>query len=301
MRFLFRLFRKSLNIFTVSIGWLFYGNYLVNQAIYTPRYSLDDIPEHWPAPYKHPKELSLKSENVRFFTDDDVLLKGWFIPGTIRDKAIIFVHGRNGNRIRPLRHMQWVKKLGYSALFFDLRGTGESTGSFSSMGYFETRDVQAAINYLLTKKHISSICIHAVSMGAAAALRASIVDTAVKALILESPFSSAKEIMLYVAKKKRNIPHLFTRWGLFWFRLRLQFNLDQLDLAKNIKKIAQPLLIVHGTHDEIVPVTHGKKLFNIAREPKELLLIPGAEHDLVYEKNPRKYVSAVKKFLKKYF
>ena len=39
-----------------------------------------------------------------------------------------------------------------------------------------------------------------------------------------------------------------------------------------------PLLIIHGDHDPIVPVAHGKRLFELAREPKQLWIVPGGGH-----------------------
>ena len=45
----------------------------------------------------------------------------------------------------------------------------------------------------------------------------------------------------------------------------------------------QPLLVVHGTDDQTIPVRYGQRLFEIAREPKQLALIEGAMHGNLWE------------------
>ena len=42
----------------------------------------------------------------------------------------------------------------------------------------------------------------------------------------------------------------------------------------------RPLLLMHGTEDEILPADCSKDLYNRARQPKELLLYPGCRHGL---------------------
>ncbi len=39
-----------------------------------------------------------------------------------------------------------------------------------------------------------------------------------------------------------------------------------------------PILISHGTEDDVVPVEHGYKLYNLANEPRKLIILPGAGH-----------------------
>ncbi len=54
---------------------------------------------------------------------------------------------------------------------------------------------------------------------------------------------------------------------------------DQFRSRERIGDVSEPLLIVHGTDDEVIPVSHGRKLFALANEPKSLAIIEGAVHN----------------------
>ena len=54
--------------------------------------------------------------------------------------------------------------------------------------------------------------------------------------------------------------------------------MDRFDSAAKIGKVGAPLLIVHGERDRTIPVRLARKLFRRAREPKQAVFIPGADH-----------------------
>jgi len=54
---------------------------------------------------------------------------------------------------------------------------------------------------------------------------------------------------------------------------------DQFRSDERISRVAVPLLIIHGTQDNTVPIVFGEKLFALAHEPKRLVRIPGGGHD----------------------
>jgi uncharacterized protein len=56
------------------------------------------------------------------------------------------------------------------------------------------------------------------------------------------------------------------------------FMIDRFDSMASIAKIRAPLLIVHGDADDVVPYELGVRLFNAAKEPKQLLTLPGGAH-----------------------
>jgi fermentation-respiration switch protein FrsA (DUF1100 family) len=83
-----------------------------------------------------------------------------------------------------------------------------------------------------------------------------------RSLIIESPFTNSSDM----AK-------LFLPFRFDW-RPRVPYdNLGKID------KIKAPLLIIHGSQDEIIPVEMSRRLFAAARGPKELYIIPGAHHN----------------------
>ena len=58
---------------------------------------------------------------------------------------------------------------------------------------------------------------------------------------------------------------------------------DQFRSRDHVGQVKVPLLIQHGDADHVVPVAHGRALFAMANEPKELVIIPGAGHDVVFD------------------
>jgi pimeloyl-ACP methyl ester carboxylesterase len=104
-----------------------------------------------------PSQLDLSFEDISFESDDGNTLSGWYMPAEASDKAIIFVHGHGADRHEGMRWFKAVHAAGFNILAFDLRNQGKSTKSFSTMGYFEKRDVVAALDYLQQQKNLRYI------------------------------------------------------------------------------------------------------------------------------------------------
>ncbi|MBI5228726.1 prolyl oligopeptidase family serine peptidase [Candidatus Micrarchaeota archaeon] len=61
-----------------------------------------------------------------------------------------------------------------------------------------------------------------------------------------------------------------------------------------------PLLIIHGTNDELIPIEHARKLFEVANEPKELVEIKGADHNFSDEMHEKERQSRIIKWFEKW-
>ncbi len=57
---------------------------------------------------------------------------------------------------------------------------------------------------------------------------------------------------------------------------------DKYNNMKKISHVNAPALFIHGTEDEVVPFSYGKKLYNEAVEPKEFYVINGGGHNDTY-------------------
>jgi len=67
-----------------------------------------------------------------------------------------------------------------------------------------------------------------------------------------------------------------------------------------IGKLHQPLFIIHGTNDSLIPVRHTYELFKKAREPKLLWIADGCEHAAIWNKYPSEYEEKIVSFLNQY-
>ena len=76
--------------------------------------------------------------------------------------------------------------------------------------------------------------------------------------------------------------------------------MQKYDILKAIKD-APPILIIHGSEDELVPVEHAYMLYENAKKRKELEIIEGANHTFSQAKDLDKIIKLSLKWFKKYF
>lgn len=209
-----------------------------------------------------PADIGLQYEDVFFETTDGLKLNAWFVPAKKSRGVILFCHGNGGNISSCLDCISIFYRLGLSTFIFDYRGYGQSKGRPSEKGTY--LDAEAAWQYLITEKKInqSDIIIFGMSMGGAIAAWLA-QDKAPGALIIQSAFSSIQEIGAEV------YPYLPVK-------LVARFKYNTKEYLSNAKC---PVLVIHSREDEMISFSHGQRLFETAKEPKELLEIKGTHND----------------------
>jgi fermentation-respiration switch protein FrsA (DUF1100 family) len=226
-----------------------------------------------------PAAWGLEFEDVYFTAEGGVRLNGWWVP---RPGAPVFLwfHGNAGNISHRLDNIKLLHDLSEVQVFiFDYREYGKSEGLICREGTY--KDAAAAYRCLVETRKVPSqeLVLFGRSLGTALA-----VDLAVRlpcrSLIIESAFTNSSEMARLI------IPFMFD------WRPRVPYdNLGKID------KLKVPLLIIHGTDDEIIPVDMGRRLFAAARDPKELFIIPGAHHNDTYLVGGKPYFDKLKSFI----
>jgi fermentation-respiration switch protein FrsA (DUF1100 family) len=225
--------------------------------------------------YDSPDRHGLKYEQVTFPSGDGTRLSGWFIPavGTPRGTVIHF-HGNAQNMTAHFGFVSWLPAQGFNLFVFDYRGYGSSAGRPDRRGVFE--DSLAALDYIAARPGIdhNRLLVLGQSLGGANAIAAvgSRAPGSVRAVAIDSAFASYQGI---VHDKVAAMPLLSL------LRTPLSHLLIGNDLSPEVvvANIAPtPLLIIHGTADPVVPYSHGKRLFELARESKQFWTIEGGEH-----------------------
>src|ERR687893_174820 len=69
------------------------------------------------------------------------------------------------------------------------------------------------------------------------------------------------------------------------------------DTVEKVRKLKTPLLVLHGDRDEVVPFTQGKKVFEVAPQPKTFHRIVGASHNDTFIVGGEKYFGALREFI----
>ncbi|MBU0908081.1 MAG: alpha/beta hydrolase [Proteobacteria bacterium] len=234
-----------------------------------------------PTIFSTPEKLGLKYRSVTFATADNVNLDAWFIPAAEAKGVILFCHGNAGNISHRLETIDIFHRLGYSTFIFDYRGYGKSEGTPSEAGTY--LDVEAAWDYLVSREKItpSQIIVFGRSLGGAIAARLCSRKEP-RACILESTFTSAKDMAAAM-------------YPFFPGRLLCRF---QYNTETAVSKIRCPLLIIHSPDDDIVPFSHGRRLFAAAHAPKTFLQISG-NHNAGFLLSAVRYKNGLEDFLDK--
>lgn len=222
-----------------------------------------------------PDQLGLAYQEVRFRTRDGLELYGWFLPANGPALGTVLqLHGNAENISTHFASLAWMPARGFNVFTFDYRGYGVSEGEPSLEG--AQIDIDAAMQSLLARGDIdrTRIVMYGQSLGGALAayyVAHSSDRDRIRALVLESAFSDYIDIA-----REKFADHWIT-WPFQWIPL-LSVD-DRFSPLPGMAAISPlPLLILHGDRDVVVPMHHGQRLYDAAREPKQLWIVPGAGH-----------------------
>lgn len=226
--------------------------------------------------FLEPGELGLHPSDVQFETDDGERLHAWwFRAGDDSIGHVLLVHGNAGNISDRLLHAQLLTDAGLDVFSFDYRGYGRSTGSPDEEGTY--RDARAARAALLGQEGVDGTRVFYVgeSLGGAVAI-ALAVEAPPRGLVLLSTFTSVR------AMGRVHYPFIPT-----------PLVPDAYPSLRRIGELECPLLVMHGEQDEIVPVEHGRALFEAAAGPKRLHLFAGAGHNDLLSRAGREWAETI--------
>lgn len=267
-------------------------------------YALDSSPV-----YKGKEEIitnlidSLKAreyEDIYIKSFDKLKLHARLFEVKDSKKVAILCHGYRGTGYRDFcGGAKEALALGYNVILIDQRAHGLSKGHSITFGVRETRDVIKWAEYARNRfgNDIKLVLI-GISMGGASVLMAADKVNNAK-IIADCPFSSPK-IMLKETIRRMKLPV----W-LFYPLLNLSSliyahtNLNKLSSYQSVKNTNNPILIIHGDHDSIVPYWISQELFSANREKIQYELFPNADHGMSYLSDTKRYQLIIKEFLEK--
>ena len=226
-----------------------------------------------------PAEIGLAHDEITIRTSDGLHISAWYIPAPGARGTILFCHGNAGNISHRLDSIRIFHELSLNVLIFDYRGYGKSEGAPDEQGTY--RDAEAAWDYLVNVIKIdpSRIVVFGRSLGSAVAAELAMRRTA-GALILESGFTSVPDL------GSRLFPHLPVR-------LISRYHYATID---KVGRISIPKLIIHSPDDEIIPFEQGRRLFELAVEPKSFLELRGS-HNEGFLLSGDRYIKGLENFL----
>ena len=248
--------------------------------------------------------IGLTYEDVTFPSrDDNVQLKGWYLPGK-KDSAIIIVTGGFQNRIDDnvdtLDLAGDLVKTGYNVLMFDQRGRGESEGKGLTLSHID-QDLGGAVDYLKSRGYLlENIAIIGFCSGAASACIFTSQND-VGALILDGCSATVPNMIIGQAASK-GIPKGFPIIFIPGLRLmaKIFFDYSIVNPVDVIGKVKCPILFIHEEKDEFISPEEMKQLLAASTNPaNKFWEVSGAKHSQGYKTQPFEYIEKVNSFLDK--
>jgi uncharacterized protein len=196
---------------------------------------------------------------VNIATEDGERLYGWWTPPKPGHGAIVILTGKGVVLSDYAGQFRDLADNGFGVLGIDYRGNGASTGSPSEAGL--RADARAAYDFIRAAAPAAKIAVFGESLGTGIAVGLAH-DRPVAGVLLNSPYAS--------------IVRLFELRG-----MRLPYRLlmaDPLDSEALIGNLGVPVMILHATADDAIPIAEARRLYAEAREPKTMIEVDGVNH-----------------------
>ncbi|MBI3652947.1 MAG: alpha/beta fold hydrolase [Acidobacteria bacterium] len=230
------------------------------------------------------KRLNVGFEDVLIPSFDNIRLHGWWLEVGTDAPTVVLIHGVKKNRTDVLRAALVLRRNGFNALVFDGRGHGNSEGRYVTYGYYERRDVEAVIDWLVKEKSINKnrVGLAGESMGAAIALQVAAHNEWVKAVWADSPFASLRRVSHEFLQSTTHLPDAVVS-PMMWTakhmaNYRGNFDMETIEPALLAAKIQCPVFLIHGTADQLIATEHSQMIYDALTGDKELWIVKGIRH-----------------------
>ena len=208
-----------------------------------------------------------------------------YLPNPQATYTILFSHGNGEDIGHNAEYFAILRQAGFAVFAYDYRGYGTSEGRPTEAGVY--LDAQAAYDYLVGELKVppERVLVMGRSVGSGPAVHLA-ASNRVGGLILEAPFLSAFRVL--------------TRVPLLPF--------DRFNNARKIGRVQAPVLVIHGREDEVIPFSHGQKLWERANPQgaadapltptggKRHYWIDGAGHNNIFPVANRTYLEVIRQF-----
>ncbi len=246
-------------------------------------------------PVALPKNLAV--ESVNFPSKSGSTISGWLVAGATNRGVVILQHGVRGDKSSLVERARFLSQAGYAVLLFDFQAHGESPGNVITFGFLESKDSQAAVEFVKNKFPGKPVGVIGISLGAAAAALAD-PPLEVKALVLEMMYSTVEtatkdRIEIRLGPLGRYLSPLLTTQIPF----RAGCAVESLNPLGAVAKITVPKLFLAGTLDRETKFTEAKAIFENAAEPKNFIVFEGARHQDLHRFSPDFYQKTILDFL----
>lgn len=260
-------------------------------------------------------------EDCEFLTSDGLTLRGTYLPhqAHARRGVVAFCHELTADRWSAQRYIEGLRRAGFDVFTFDFRNHGQSDGlpNYEPRPWltpYDLDDVLSMVDYLCSRADADprGIGLMGVSKGGSAALCAAARDPRVRAVVTDGAFTlewMTAHYMLRYMEIHTQLSPIFSRLPrsvLAFYGIRGQQRLARrlhhtyIDTQALIRRVRQPVLLIHGERDTFVPVQQAFALRRIFRGAR-LWVVPEAKHNSAVQVAGEKYQRRVARFFARHF
>ncbi len=220
------------------------------------------------------------------------------------DKAVIILSGRTESLRYGYYFARPYSDLGFNVLVLDPRAHGLSDGVYNTVGFEESKDVLAWVNYLNETYALNSIMFHGICIGAAGGMLAITSPDCpenVVALVTEGMFANFGESMKNHLIERKKLMFPIMQAINFWMKVYTGHSMKKGPI-NYIHKMNKPLLMLQGKKDNYSLLEYAEKMYNLCpSESKRLVLFDEGAHSMLRITDTKKYDLAISQFIKDYF
>ena len=248
-----------------------------------------------------PSNFGLTYYNVSLATSDNIRLHAWLIPSNNTRDIILLAHGYGGNKASLLKYAAFLNKNNYSLLLLDLRAHGLSEGSFTSLGYYEEKDIESAIIFLKSQ-NFQNIGAFGYSMGGASLLSYLTQNKGIDAIVIVGVYNNLYDAVARRVNLAYHLPKFpFATALVFYGGILLDFNAFELSPEKFVSNVNIPILVISNEDYNLIisseitapklidkeDYTHkmedALKICKNANNPKEIFIVEKSTSSKEYE------------------
>ena len=297
----------------VALLWVA-SSFMLNYSL-SPINRGKDLQGSWEHMFENYPELRAWKDSLQqadalkdtfIYAPDQTRLHAFYVAApTPTSKTAVIVHGYTDNAIRIMMiGYMYNRSLGYNILLPDLRYSGQSDGNYLQMGWLDRKDVMQWMNVANQIYGDSTqMVIHGISMGGATTMMVSGEPQPdyVKCFVDDCGYTTVWDQFGKELKEQFGLPEIPLMYTASWLcNLKYGWNFTEASALEQVKKCQLPMLFIHGEKDDYVPTWMVYQLYEAKPQPKELWIVPNADHATSYKLNKETYTEKVKLFTDKY-
>jgi fermentation-respiration switch protein FrsA (DUF1100 family) len=245
-----------------------------------------------------PYEFQADYEDVDLVTADGVEFGAWHFRQPGSPQTIVVSGGHKGQRQGALGISVALWRKGFNVILYSYRGMPGSGRAPVTFGIKEVLELQAVLAFARKRIPNARIGLLGYSMGAVVSLLGAAGEPGVVALVLDSPFSDLRRLLVENVWRRAHLPGRPIVWltGLM-LRVRHGVRLSDCSPQAVLSSLEpRPLFFIHGGADDITAVDHSRRLYDAYRGPREIWIVQGAPHTGAYFADRPLYVERVAGF-----